>query len=92
MDAPNDSLVIFTVGHSTHSAERFLELLRVHGIRQRLGLDVLHARRQALVGSRSQDGIRSSGRQYWLIRWSRQVSSIDIFQPSAGCAARIGTR
>jgi uncharacterized protein (DUF488 family) len=34
MDARNDALVIYTIGHSTHSAERFLELLRAHGIRQ----------------------------------------------------------
>ena len=34
MDAPNGSLVIYTIGHSTHSAERFLQLLRAHGIRQ----------------------------------------------------------
>jgi uncharacterized protein (DUF488 family) len=34
MDAPNESLVIYTIGHSSHSAETFLELLRVHGIRQ----------------------------------------------------------
>jgi uncharacterized protein (DUF488 family) len=34
MDAANDSLVIYTIGHSSHSAERFLDLLRAHDIRQ----------------------------------------------------------
>jgi uncharacterized protein (DUF488 family) len=34
MDAPNDPLLISTIGHSSHSAERFLELLRGHGVRQ----------------------------------------------------------
>jgi len=34
MDAPNDPLLISTIGHSSHSAERFLELLRAHGVRQ----------------------------------------------------------
>src|SRR5206468_11592636 len=34
MHATNDSLVIYTIGHSSHSAERFLELLRTHGVRQ----------------------------------------------------------
>ena len=34
MDAPKDPVVVYTIGHSSHSAERFFELLRAHGIRQ----------------------------------------------------------
>lgn len=32
MDAPNPSTVLYSIGHSNHSIERFLELLGQHGI------------------------------------------------------------
>jgi len=66
MDAPNDSLVISTVGHSTHSADRFIELLRVHGIRQLADVRSLpQSRRHPQFGQAAlADSLESAGIVY----------------------------
>ena len=63
MDA---SLVIYTIGHSTHSAERFLELLRAHGIRQLADVRSLpQSRRHPQFGQAAlADALESAGVRY----------------------------